>query len=208
MENINDILHDFWTYMKNLFTVNRKIEKLGYTRTISEYETTGHVEVKEEPEEEQKDVKYFLNKFGITNVNDIISNKNSTKYFVLHYAITVEGYDTVKLLLEGGADPNMQNDNGDTPIVYAFMCQLDDIALLLLRYKADIYIKNLYNHTPYDKAIIYGDPNTQKSVKLCISVNAATQLHETDENSRLYKDYVPTDVFKIIIGYVFEWVKQ
>jgi uncharacterized protein len=58
--------------------------------------------------------------------------------------------EMAKVLLDGGADINFQNNDGSTALhTAAFFCR-PEIVQLLLDKKADTTIKNKYGATPYD----------------------------------------------------------
>lgn len=40
-------------------------------------------------------------------------------FTALHYAVLIDNIEVVKVLLEGGADPLLENDAGHRPIQYA-----------------------------------------------------------------------------------------
>jgi len=85
------------------------------------------------------------------SVNNV--NYNSSQGTALA-SVAVKG-DTAlaKVLLENGADPNLADPAGVTPLVYAV--QFENVALttLLLQYKADKKHKDNEGKTPYDHAI-------------------------------------------------------
>ena len=52
----------------------------------------------------------------------------------LDYAVYREDYNTVKLLLDNGADVNMKNNDGDTALDYAKEYERTEIIELLNKY--------------------------------------------------------------------------
>ena len=73
----------------------------------------------------------------------------------------------VKLLLINGADVNIKNHIGETPLHIAARYEMEYIAKLLLHYNADIYIRNNRNET----AINLTKSNLYPNVRTLISVN-------------------------------------
>ena len=57
---------------------------------------------------------------------------------------------TVKFLLKIGADTNIKNHSGDTPLHIAARHEMEYIAMLLLHYNADANLRNNRNETPLD----------------------------------------------------------
>jgi uncharacterized protein len=58
-----------------------------------------------------------------------------------------------KLLLQNGANPNIADPNGVTPLIYAVQFEFKDLVALLLQYKADKLHKDNDGKTPYDHAV-------------------------------------------------------
>jgi ankyrin repeat protein len=97
--------------------------------------------------------------------------------------------EIVKLLLEAGADPNIQTLNGDTPLIEASQRKYmeEEIISLLLSYKADSNIKrnkrNLITSRPqYDwTALIYAaNEGLTKVVSLLLKAGANPNIKDDD----------------------------
>ena len=56
----------------------------------------------------------------------------------------------IKLLLKMGANTNIKNHSGDTPLHIAARCEMEYIVMLLLHYNADPDLKNDRNETAMD----------------------------------------------------------
>ncbi len=63
------------------------------------------------------------------------------------------GFYYIKLLLDDKADVNIQDDNGNTALIWAVKCKNIDIARLLIKYNANIDIANNENCTALIAAI-------------------------------------------------------
>ena len=72
---------------------------------------------------------------------DVIVTVPITKTSLLSIASALGNTSTVQLLLEKGADPNLANKLGVTPIFLSISKQHTDITKLLIAYKADLTIK-------------------------------------------------------------------
>jgi ankyrin repeat protein len=68
----------------------------------------------------------------------------------LHIACMRGRLDFSKLLLERGADPNIQDIEGNTPLHLAAENQFKDIILLLLQKNPNVFIKNKQGKTPME----------------------------------------------------------
>jgi len=73
-------------------------------------------------------------------------------YSALEIATTESSIDVMKALLEKGADPNVQDKHGDTPLHMAAMNGFADRVELLLHYDAKPTIRNAGGKTPLDVA--------------------------------------------------------
>ena len=77
-----------------------------------------------------------------TNIQDDL------KYSALHAAVSSRKFDCVKLLLENGADPNLQDKWGNIPLSRA--CYLDlNIIRILVDFGSDFRKNNFYGNSPY-----------------------------------------------------------
>ena len=73
----------------------------------------------------------------------------------------------VKLLIKMGADVNLQNDDGETPLRITARYKIDYIVKLLLHYNADVFFKNKENKV----ALELTEHNIYEHVKTLIRVN-------------------------------------
>ena len=66
----------------------------------------------------------------------------------LMYTIIYNSIDVAKLLLENGANPNLQNSGGDTPLIFASIMNNSKVLKMLLKYKADPNLENRAKKKP------------------------------------------------------------
>lgn len=76
---------------------------------------------------------------------------------LLNIAISYEDSLAVRVLLEGGAEPNILGDMSYTPLHEAVYYSNKDAIALLLRYGADRNLKSEFGQTAYDLAIQRGE---------------------------------------------------
>lgn len=73
------------------------------------------------------------------------------------YAVIDEENDAVKLLLDKGANVNLQDDFGNTALHFASQNHSLDIARLLLNYKANANIQDNNGNTSLSNAVFYSE---------------------------------------------------
>ena len=72
----------------------------------------------------------------------------------------------VKFLLKMGADANIKNHSGDTPLHIAVRHEMEYIVKLLLHYNADIDVKNYRNETAMSVTKNHSYPHVMKLIKV------------------------------------------
>ncbi|HCN50335.1 MAG TPA: hypothetical protein DIT10_14815 [Chryseobacterium sp.] len=115
----------------------------------------------------------------------------------LMLATEMERVQSVKLLLEYGADPNLQNVDGKTalhllpvkqPIKWSSSDAKIEMAVLLMKHGADINIKDNYNNQPLWTAVFEaadGDLEKLPLVELYVKNNADINNKNKSERSPL-----------------------
>jgi ankyrin repeat protein len=87
----------------------------------------------------------------------------SRKGATLLIAACVTGYaEEVKLFLDNGAQPDLQDDEGRTALMYASEKGYDDIVMLLLAAGAKINYQDVYGRTALMMAAIANQPGTAR----------------------------------------------
>lgn len=109
----------------------------------------------------------FQGKYGWTalNISVFRANQEMAKFLLIHGAdpnipnnagdtplMWANSVELVKLLLDYNADPNIQNKFGNTKLIQAASFSRDKIVKLLLDYDADPKIKNKKSKTALDVA--------------------------------------------------------
>ena len=72
----------------------------------------------------------------------------------------------VKFLLKMGADPNIKNHSGDTPLHIAARYEMEYIVMLLLHYNADAHLRNDRNETSKDLTKNHSNPHVKDLITL------------------------------------------
>ena len=111
---------------------------------------------------EEEFIKELLNStFNSEKVTAIYEqlNINLNSYYykdehILHYCCKKYLYQAVLWLLEHGADPEIENDQNETPIFSAVYTKNSAILQLLLEYKANFDHLNVYNRTALQDSIV------------------------------------------------------
>ena len=93
-----------------------------------------------------KDLEAFLE--SCTNVEQIINNHDSRKRTALHFSASRGFHKIVQLLLQYGADPNVQDFNGNTPLHLASCSSQTHVIMLLIKYGADIRKLDVFGKNP------------------------------------------------------------
>ena len=90
---------------------------------------------------------------GLWNVNDCVSINNMST--MLHEAIVFDRRDIVSFLLRQGADPNVRDRNGMTPLLKAAALGRDYAIIELLKFGVNTQHIDPYGYTPYELAILH-----------------------------------------------------
>lgn len=93
-------------------------------------------------------LKNAINNINITNI-DNIDNEGNT---LLYHACRKNFKNIIKFLLEKGANPNISNNEGNTPlhIVMDLRCNIIDIIKILIKYGANINTINKAGSNPFN----------------------------------------------------------
>jgi len=81
-----------------------------------------------------------------TNGTDI-NLKDKTGYTALHFAAYYNSFPIVKMLLENGADPNIQDIHGNIPLwtaMFNSQRKISEVIKLLLKYESNVNLNNKY----------------------------------------------------------------
>lgn len=103
-------------------------------------------------------------KYLIQVVDDI---NGATKDGSPLMAAAVKGYNSiVQLLLDAGADPNIEDMNKTSALHYAATFKNYDLVIMLLNAGGDLHHKNNINQSPYDLALIHNDKRLNEIIKI------------------------------------------
>ena len=90
---------------------------------------------------------------GSWKVDDIISINNMTT--MLHEAVVMDRRAIASFLLRQGANPNLRDRNGMTPLLKAAALGREFMVVELIRAGVNPEHKDPYGFTPYDKAVLH-----------------------------------------------------
>lgn len=148
-------IHDFSFAQKNIFDVARfgsvsDIETLMKINpdTINAVNEIGYLPLTLACYSGSEEVAIFLAK----RTNNL--NHNDNNGTALMAAVFKNRSAIVKALLENGADPNLADNNGTTPLHYATMSENYELVNMLIGYKADKYKMNNKGKSAFDYALI------------------------------------------------------
>lgn len=128
-------------------------------------------------------------------VNDIIKKNNldlisSDGNTLLHYFVCIAKKKIIKLLLEEGANPNIKNKYGNTPLSEAINYKFFNLFKLFLEYNVDVFIEDSKGNSPFDMIKNYSKENFDLIYKRIHEV----VLDVEDANSIILN----LDVFKLL----------
>lgn len=156
-----------------------------------------------------KETEQFLNKLAVygtslesesnqqqlSELEHLIKNLSDINYKdrkgMTYLSIAVQQYKgaVVKLLLENGADPNIEDNVGVPPLSYVFLKQTkstEEIIKLLLQYGADPTLGKTPKHTPFYYAEITQAP--QHQIELLKDAEAKIHHHSINDNGDEYSN--------------------
>jgi len=100
---------------------------------------------------------------GKWKVDDIASINNMTT--MLHEAVVMDRRDIASFLLRQGANPNIRDRNGMTPLLKAAALGREYMIIELIRAGADLEHKNPNGFTPLEKAELHEEWKTAELLK-------------------------------------------
>ena len=106
--------------------------------------------------------------------------KNKDGISALHLAIKLKNYRIAEILLRAGANPNLEDRFGETPIFNAVREDEPDLIELLLVYGADINHKNREGQT----SLIVSAQNRKRQQAMLSLIKNGADLYATDNNKR------------------------
>lgn len=82
------------------------------------------------------------------------NSHDSSKRYPIHLATVNGNLEIIKLLIENGADPNVQDNEGNTPLIKSLECGHEHLVKYLLSNGADPNISDMDNNTALHWAIM------------------------------------------------------
>ncbi|MFW4371222.1 MAG: ankyrin repeat domain-containing protein, partial [Spiroplasma sp. hy2] len=149
-----------------------KIKKINVTEEREQL-----LQIEQETNLIQKIEKHNLDIKKITNtlffMKKIWEKMNFTNFKILHLLILESNIDLIKFLIVSGYDVDIQDENGDTPLITTIKENNSIMAKLLIDKGANVNLQNKNRLTPLDYAI---DRNNKELVQLLIAKGADVNL--------------------------------
>ena len=142
------------------------------------------------------------------NVNKVIFSTNEGEMTPLHMAVKVGRKEIVKLLLQNGANPNLDEEGAigfDSPFHSAIQRKKNEIALLLMDYGANINRKYVWERAPLRSAIEENNVQMTKALILKGAIVDEEWLEPIDDEDRSHLQYAielgaKEDILEMLIG--------
>jgi len=99
----------------------------------------------------------------IERVNNI--NYNSLSGTALAATVIKGNYELAKILLENNANPNLADENGITPLIYAIQFKNKELVELLLKFKAQKNIADAAGKKPFEYAVFTNNQDIINLIK-------------------------------------------
>jgi ankyrin repeat protein len=112
----------------------------------------------------------------------------------LHLAIYSNFSEIVRMLIDAGANLNVQDKHGDTPLHVAIMKNNPIIVQMLIDAGADLNMQDIWNRTPLHWAVYYGKVEI---VRMLIDAGARKDI--LDYRGRLPYDLADTEELKNLL---------
>jgi len=128
-----------------------------------------------------------------------INNFNESNYTLLMIASIHGYYEIVELLLTFGANANLSDNNGYTPLIFAIIHEKEDIALQLIPYS---YV-NKANHTNNTPLIWACYKKNYKIIRELINYHADINIYNNSNENALGITYSLSEFesFKLLLQY-------
>ena len=134
------------------------------------------------------------------NVNKVIFSTNEGEMTPLHMAVKVGRKEIVKLLLQNGANPNLDEEGAigfDSPFHSAIQRKKNEIALLLMDYGANINRKYVWERAPLRSAI---EENNVQMTKALIENGAIVDEEWLEPIDDAIELGAKEDILEMLIG--------
>jgi uncharacterized protein len=120
-----------------------------------------------------------------TVIKDInIEAKDKDKRTLLHYAVIENKIDLAKLLLENGADSNVNDKNQWKPLHFAAQNNNVEIAQVLIQYGADINAQDEFGNTVIWRAV-FSSQGKGDMIRFLLSNGAKPEIKNNKNVSAL-----------------------
>ena len=125
--------------------------------------------------------------FLLENIGDHINYRNENGgNTALHYICCSQRKSVaiMRTLLKYGADPNIQNSNGNTPLHLCANRRLPKLIQLLVEYNADVNIQNNFGETPLHYTGFFFYYNHKETHSIIHPKSRSKYIEETDTKTK------------------------
>ena len=147
----------------------------------------------------------------IKNNPDDLDARNYEGYPAMQFAIQVDDRKIVKMLLDAGADPDIENKDpyfmtlNDRPLHCAAEFHRDEIARMLIESGADVNARNEMLNTPLHEAV---GREGLETIKLLLRHGASTTIKNNNGETALDRLNDPTNENGRLIQHLFHEYSQ
>mmetsp|Transcript_9397 Transcript_9397/g.18050 ORF Transcript_9397/g.18050 Transcript_9397/m.18050 type:complete len:183 (-) Transcript_9397:1691-2239(-) len=152
-----DQLRDYAQYVRDSFLTYKRwaYYYIGYRIHEQRLPTQSQFVSKKLEAVKRNDLKEIQDKVfgGAWKVDDCVSINNMTT--MLHEAVVMDRYDIFTFLLRQGANPNLRDRNGMTPLLKAASLGRTNFVYALLQHGVNPNQRDPYGNTPLTKARLH-----------------------------------------------------
>ena len=147
---------------------------------------------RKQEERDKEEFFQFMRENNIKAIKKLLKKGFDVNQFIdgttpIHYTLLIGKFDIVKVLLEAGANVNLEDNEGETPIYTAAWSEHLETVKLLIESGANVNHENNKGETVLSQIVFYN--NLTKTVKLLIDSRADVNHVDNDGQTPLFPRY-------------------